>query len=334
MLIRTIAYTEKGKSLCDKIENILTDHVFERTDAGDEIISESFKIRIPLVFVCASGIAVRKISPFVNSKMTDCPVIVVDDNGKFVIPILSGHVGGGNVLAKEIAGAIDAVPVITTATDVNDSFSVDLFAMKNGLKIDDKQGIKLVSSRILAGEKVSVYIESGIKTTGKLPSCLKIVQDIPENETVGIAITESKYEKKSLINLTTRNYCLGIGCKKDKSFEEIKNFIESKVSGKILDGIFAVSSIDLKKKEKGLCMFSQFMNVPFVTYSEDVLSKAEGVKSNSEFVRETTGVGCVCESSALVCAGTDAKLIIEKISSDGMTVAVAERKPSINWSCL
>ena len=210
MLIRIISYTEKGKCLCDKIESILIEHVFEKIDASDAIISDSFYKRIPLVFICASGIAVRKISPFVNAKMTDCPVIVIDDNGKFVIPILSGHVGGGNVLAEKIAMSIDAIPVVTTATDVNDSFSVDLFALKNGLKINDKQGIKLVSSRILGGERISVYIEEGINTVGKIPECLEIVDEIPENETVGIAITRSVYEKKSLINLTTKNYCLGI----------------------------------------------------------------------------------------------------------------------------
>ena len=332
VLIRIISYTEKGKCLCDKIESILIEHVFEKIDASDAIISDSFYKRIPLVFICASGIAVRKISPFVNSKMTDCPVIVIDDNGKFVIPILSGHVGGGNVLAEKIAMSIDAIPVVTTATDVNDSFSVDLFALKNGLKINDKQGIKLVSSRILGGERISVYIEEGINTVGKIPECLEIVDEIPENETVGIAITRSVYEKKSLINLTTKNYCLGIGCKKDKSFEDIKNFIESNINGIILDGVFAVSSIDLKKKEKGLCTFSQSMNVPFITFPEGILSHAEGVKSNSDFVRKTTGVGCVCESSALVCAGEGSRLVLEKISYDGMTVAVAERKPAINWS--
>ena len=332
MLIRIISYSEKGKRLCDKIESILTDHVFEKIDADDTVISDSFDRRIPLVFVCASGIAVRKVSPFVSSKMTDCPVIVIDDNGKFVIPILSGHVGGGNALAEKIAMSIDAMPVVTTATDVNGSFSVDLFAMKNGLKINDKKGIKQVSSRILAGEKISVYMEDGINTVGKIPECLEIVEKTPENETVGIAITRTVYEKKSLLNLITKNYCLGIGCKKDKPFEDIKKFIESNINVTILDGVFAVSSIDLKKKEKGLCTFSQFMNVPFITYPEEILSHAKGVKSDSDFVRETTGVGCVCESSALVCAGEGSHLVVEKISSDGMTVAVAERKPTINWS--
>ena len=117
-----------------------------------------------------------------------------------------------------------------------------------------------------------------------------------------------------------------------KSFEDIKNFIESNINGIILDGVFAVSSIDLKKKEKGLCTFSQSMNVPFITFPEGILSHAEGVKSDSDFVRKTTGVGCICESSALVCAGEGSRLVLEKISYDGMTVAVAERKPAINWS--
>ena len=94
------------------------------------------------VFVGAAGIAVRAIAPFVKSKLTDPAVLVADECGQFVIPILSGHAGGANELARLLGEAILALPVITTATDIHDVFSVDTFARRHQLSIVDQYEIK------------------------------------------------------------------------------------------------------------------------------------------------------------------------------------------------
>lgn len=85
-------------------------------------------------FIGACGIAVRAIASSVNNKLKDSPVIVIDELGKFVIPILSGHVGGANELAVLLAALMNATPVITTATDINNKFAVDVLQRNAGLQ--------------------------------------------------------------------------------------------------------------------------------------------------------------------------------------------------------
>ena len=113
---------------------------------------QQFAEKNAIVVIGACGIAVRMIAPFVSDKLSDSPVVVADEAGTFVIPLLSGHMGGANELAEQIAGQIGGIPVITTATDVNHTFSVDLFAKKCGLSIYNREGIAKVSAKILDGK--------------------------------------------------------------------------------------------------------------------------------------------------------------------------------------
>lgn len=97
-----------------------------------EWTGEQMKKRRSLLFIGACGIAVRAIAPFLTDKLNDVPVLVMDEQGCFVIPVLSGHVGGANELAVSLAERMGSTPVITTATDLNHCFAVDLFARRNG----------------------------------------------------------------------------------------------------------------------------------------------------------------------------------------------------------
>ena len=123
-----------------------------------------------LIFVGAAGIAVRAIAPHCKSKTTDPAVVVVDECGRFAVPILSGHLGGANDLARAIAAVCGAVPVITTATDAHGIFAADEWAKHQNCMVLEPERIKLVSGKLLAGQPV--YYRADFPVTGTVPSGL------------------------------------------------------------------------------------------------------------------------------------------------------------------
>ena len=141
-----------------------------------------------LFFIGAAGIAVRMIAPHVKDKFTDSPVLVMDEKGSYVIPLLSGHVGGAVELAKEIAEKINAQAVLTTATDVEQKFAVDVFAKSNGLVLTDRKKAKEISAVVLDGNKIGLY--SVFPIEGKFPEELKLceTEEFLRNYPYGIRI--------------------------------------------------------------------------------------------------------------------------------------------------
>ena len=130
---------------------------FEDGPKLSELTESWFGEADALVYFAAAGIAVRCIAPFVRDKFTDPAVLAVDENGRFVISLLSGHAGGANRLCGILADALGAAPVVTTATDGRGLFAVDVFAVERGLQISDRRLAKQISARLLAGETVAVY---------------------------------------------------------------------------------------------------------------------------------------------------------------------------------
>ena len=125
---------------------------------------KALKKKQGMIFIGAAGIAVRTIAPFLKDKLHDPFVIVIDENGDYVIPILSGHVGRANEYARKIAVFLNAQAVITTATDVSHCFAADLFAQKNNYVIQNKEGIARVSAKTLAHQNVTVRCENMLVT--------------------------------------------------------------------------------------------------------------------------------------------------------------------------
>lgn len=335
MIIRIAAFTAEGFELAHRIKNILSSDVVEIKTENQTLksfVREAFEINMLLIFIGAAGIAVRSIAPFISDKLTDSPVIVLDENGKYVIPLLSGHVGAANEIALYLSDKLNAVPVITTATDTHGLFSVDVFARRNGFRIINRDGIKEVSSKLLGTGKIRMSIspETAFEKSD-IPEEIEIVDYPPENYCDVIIGCEEKYFSRASLALFPKKYVLGIGCKKNTDRSKISEAVKKLLSEKniCIDDIWMLASIDLKAGEYGLLCYASMHHLPFITFSAKELEKAEGKFSESEFVRSVTGVSNVCERAAVLCA-KGGKLISPKYAKDGVTLAVAQRNIRID----
>ena len=252
-----------------------------------------------VIFVGACGIAVRSIAPYIAGKKTDPAVLVIDECGKFVIALLSGHLGGANELALRCAGYLKAVPVVTTATDLHSRFAVDVFAKKNGCAIFHMKAAKEASAALLAGESVGFYSE--FPWDGELPEGLVLC---------------GKDGRPSAV--------LGMGCRRGKDAASIRKAAEEclRESDVYREALSAIASIDLKKEEVGLLSLAEAWQLPFLTFTEEELEAVQGEFTPSQFVKKITGVENVCERSAVLGCG-QGTLIRKKTGRDGVTTALA-----------
>lgn len=320
---RAIAFTDKGRNVIERLDNEYKERGMEGVASYDsytidtsitikEFVEQGFKDKACLIFVCAVGIAVRYISQFVNDKLRDSPVIVIDDNAQFVIPLVSGHVGGANKVALTISELLGATPVITTSTDVNDVFSPDLYATENNLKIQNRDGIKKVSAKAVEGKAVRLSIKN-----------------FPPKEPVDVLVSDvADADAEYSLLLSPKPYVLGVGTKKGKDINEAEEYIlstleENKIS---IDEVYALCSIDRKEEEECLIHFSKKYRIPFITFDAELLNSAEGEFAHSDYVQEKVGVGNVCERAAILGCKNDGELIVSKQNGEGITVAVAKRR--------
>ena len=197
-----IAVTENGKAIADRLsEKIKTDDIFFQRRGIKELTGELFKNYDCIIFICACGIAVRCIAPYIKSKFEDPAVIVVDDMGKNAISLLSGHIGGANEITKEISEILGGNAVITTATDVSDKGALDVIASEIGVYIKNiRDSVKMVNSAVVNGKKAAIYFDEPYRSHEKKLnlSGFDVIDDIVD----GYKITDKNDE----INSNTDKY--------------------------------------------------------------------------------------------------------------------------------
>ena len=302
------AFTHKGVNLALRLADVLEGRVFaperflrENVNVIDSPLSEwagkMFREARALIFVGACGIAVRAVAPHVKDKMNDPAVVVVDEGGKFVIPLLSGHVGGANDLARKIAGFLNAVPVITTATDVNNLVAVDEWAVKNDCAIENPGAVKRVSAEILEGHRVGVAV-----------TC--------ENIPVPFPVT---------LMLRPKILVLGAGCNRNTDPAEFESSAIDFLNGAGVSvmSLKALATIDIKRDEPAMKIFAESHNIPLVTFTAKELQALKGNFTASERVKYFTGTDNVCERACVLCAGEGGVLLRSKTVYNGITFALA-----------
>lgn len=345
MKMAAIAFTQRGAQTLLKIKEALIQQGIEaegfllskhrgqtNLPPWDSTLHEWTKIHFKewdaLLFVGACGIAVRAVAPFLSHKTKDPAVVVVDEEGRFSISLVSGHLGGANDLAKKIASICSAVPVITTATDLRRRFAVDQWAVNHQLWIKNPQEIRTITSALLAGETIG--IQSDLSLEGPLPQ--GIVNDKEKSLGICISLTE-KTPFETTLSLVPKALILGIGCKKFLAAEEIEKKVQDVLKQNDLpfEGIKKVCSIDRKSNEPGILAFCRKYCLPFDTFSAKELLKQEGEFTRSPFVESVVGVDNVCERAALCGCEKNGKLLVSKQKGEGVTVAIAQEERNLTF---
>lgn len=309
-------------------------------------VDEYFEQVDAIVFVTASGIAVRSVAEHLTHKSKDPAIVCMDECSKHVISLVSGHAGGANALTQMLADVMWATPVITTATDVEGQFSIDDYAREHNLVVTDWAKAKAISAEVLATGAKPVWVDEAEVLQEEEKNACEIRK---EQKSTGIDGCENEINVQELqigshqviitpqdgsvdvqtLQLISRCIVAGVGCKKGTPVDKIEHAVQDAFAkaGLRMEALCAVASIDLKKEEAGLLEFCETRNVPFETYTAEELQAVSGTFSASEFVTGVTGVDNVCERSAVKYASehgaNDGELLLRKQAQDGVTVALA-----------
>lgn len=311
---------------------------------GKQLAKMCFQKRQAMIFICAAGIAVRIISPYVTAKQTDPAVVVIDERGHFVIPVLSGHLGGANELAGQCAQLLDvradgkkATAVITTATELYGYPAIDELSRVMGWKLSKLSLAKEVTMRVLRKEPLVLKLDERFSDSYK-----ETVKKQVREWNPGVQFAEGAFkEGENLVFLTWQVeadsglkqylrvippiFTLGIGCKRNTSKEELWQALTIFLREYRIDplAIRCACSIDRKKEEKGILELLHEQKLPYRTYSAEALFKVPGSFSHSDFVEKTVGVGNVCERSAVAGCEAGGSIYIPRYAKGGITLALA-----------
>ncbi len=319
----TILYiTENGLELAKRLKSFYKDTQILKFKS--EVVPKIWNECKNLIFIMATGIVVRTIAPLIKDKKIDPAVVVLDETGKYAISLLSGHIGGANDLAREVANFLGGEAVITTASDVNNMTSIDLWAKENDLIIEDWRTLPHIATNFLNNVKLKVYSDIEIS----MPTGFQIT-DNPASADILITnknalFTHSPIHPFTQLYLRPKNLAVGIGCNSGTSSDEVENAVRTVLDENNLSflSIHLIATINIKGNEQGLRTFAEKYNLKIKTFTADKLNSVEGI-GKSDVVFKATGANAVSEPAALLASGAS-ELLVPKQKIGNVTIAVAE----------
>jgi len=347
MLAAVFSFTKRGRDLAKKIGYFLNSVGYQAvvwtmpkyeiegavgypTDYR-QVAAEAMQKCQAIVFVGATGICVRAIAPYLRDKTVDPAIISVDERANFIIPLIAGHIGGANEIARQMATYIGATACVTTATDVNGLFAVDEWAARNNIAIGNMTAAKELATALVNGEGVGLVKDDTFTIKGALPKLVSMSDACP----VGMALTvfDNVAPFATTLQLFPKAVHLGIGCKRNTPLEKIEALVLMVMQELQLDmrSVKALASVDLKKDEQGLLAFAEKYGIEAHFYTAEELNAVEGEFSVSSLVQRVVGVGNVCERSA-VKDSNYGKVLLHKTSLNGVTCAIAVEHMQLDFS--
>jgi cobalt-precorrin 5A hydrolase/precorrin-3B C17-methyltransferase len=304
--VGVVGITKAGRRLARRIADGRPTRttVIEAPSAAEGLRS-GFAQYDAVVAVMAAGAVVRILAPLIaaGDKSSDPAILVLDEAGRFVTPILGGHAAGANSLAIEIADILGGEAVITTATDVAGVTALD----KLGWPLSgDVSG---VGRALLDGDKVT--LSSAVRWP--LPALGDNVLEIltgdrrdddahsVDGPTILISDVASEPTGKGLVVLRPPSLVVGMGASRGVSTAEARLLLHGamEAAGLAIESVVAIATAEIKRNERALVELARELGVPLVTHSAEALGRVI-VPNPSEVVRAAVGVPSVAEAAALL----------------------------------
>ena len=335
-----VTYSDAGLKLAQRLVDVgfkATIHTANNNDSisASQLAKTLFDKCASIIYIGSLGICVRAIAPNLRSKKSDPAIVNIDVNGKFVQPVVSGHVGGANSLATEIAALIGAIPIITTVSDTTGCWSLDLLPKQFGWDMEPSHNLTHLMASLVNGKPTALLLE--VKDEGtqhleaNLPKNVDVFYsfadlDITSYELV-IAVTPFlRSLGKNSVVYRPKVLALGIGTQRNINSEGAVSSVISILGqeGLAVKSISSVGSIDIKHSEQAIIELASRLNVPFRTFSDEVLSRYN-VPNPSQRVEQKVGCKGVAEASAMHISENNLLVEKQKHCVDGkyLTLSVA-----------
>jgi len=276
--------------------------------------------------VAATGLVVRLIAPLLKSKTSDPAVVVLPQDGRFVISLLSGHLGGGNQLALAAARVAEGQAVISTATDLEDRPALEMLARDHGLAVEDYSRLAYFSRSLVEGDRVRVSDPLGFLTPHLEPWPDSFEFSDPSSPRVVVDYLLAPTHPLDLV-LRPRIIFLGLGCHRGVARAELADLIDRQLARHQLakDAVAALATVETRAEEPAVLSLCRENNWPLITFTLAELGRVS-TPNPSETVNKNIGVNSVCEAAALLAARTD-HLVMTKVKSPLATLAAAVGPP-------
>jgi cobalt-precorrin 5A hydrolase len=296
-------------------------------DSLAQLVAATFDARPAHVFVCACGIAVRAIAAHLRDKTRDPAVVCLDDAGRFAVSLLSGHLGGANDLARDLAALTGAIPVVTTATDAAGAPAIEMLARECGLGLGNPAAVRRVNAALAAGKRVAVFDPLGLFSVADAQAAAffewAAAPVAPDADTPLVAVDwRLGLEAPDRLYLRPKVLVAGVGCRRGAPAADILGLLEAvcRERGLSRDSIGVVASIEAKRDEPGLIEAAARLGAALAFFSSEQLA-AVPAPHPSDTVKRHMGVGSVCEAAAMLASG-GGKLLAPKTVTKCSTAAL------------
>lgn len=321
MNIGIIAITRGGREIAAKLCTILDNADLLEKEDGQKIadtIAANWHHYDAFICIMATGIVVRSIASLLVNKLTDPCVIVLDEKGRHAISLLSGHVGGGNALARKVAELTGGTPVITTASDTLELVALDLWTKEQQLLSPSREELTALSTLLVNQGQLSLYADVEVAS---LPTGLKQVAEPHHADFVVSHLTGSDH---SCPVFRPRNLVVGIGCNRGTPVNEFEDAINELFNDLHFSrsSIRNLSSIDKKNDEVGLLLLAKDNCWQIDFFDSNTINRLTNLEISFAALKHVGAIG-VAEPSALLSAQSN-HLLSRKRKWKNVTMAVAQ----------